>query len=135
MRKLATDVVGAGHIGWQFHIPEMAWHERFDLVTVVDPLPERQEEVHTQYDVRCYAEYEVLLEEEQLDLISSWFRSTRQTACSIYGQRAGVSVGRNGILAHTTGHTRFCLSIALPKTPLDSARAVWRCFPGQFVPG
>ena len=68
-RTLRTAVIGLGRIGWQFHLPEIAAHNGFDLVAVVDPLAERREEAGTSYDVQTYADADTLLENESLDLV------------------------------------------------------------------
>jgi scyllo-inositol 2-dehydrogenase (NADP+) len=69
MRTLCTAVVGAGRIGWMFHIPEAIRHDGFDLVAVVDPLQARLDEVEAQFGVKGYLDYAQLLDSEKLDLV------------------------------------------------------------------
>jgi scyllo-inositol 2-dehydrogenase (NADP+) len=69
MRTLRTAVVGAGRIGWMFHIPEARRHAGFDLVAVVDPLRERLDEVEAKFGVKGYLDYAELLGSEPLDLV------------------------------------------------------------------
>ena len=60
MKSLRTAVIGAGRIGWMFHIPQALRHEGFDLVAVVDPLQERLDEVRAEFGVEGYLEYDEL---------------------------------------------------------------------------
>ena len=69
MKSLRTAVVGAGRIGWMFHIPQALRHEGFDLVAVVDPLQERLDEVRAEFGVEGYLEYDELLQSAELDLV------------------------------------------------------------------
>ena len=69
MSILRTAVVGAGRIGWMFHIPEAKRHDGFDLVAVVDPLQERLDEVKEKFGVKGYLDYAALLDSESLDLV------------------------------------------------------------------
>ena len=58
MKTLRTAVVGAGRIGWEFHIPQAVQHEGFDLVAVVDPRQERLDEVKTEFGVEGYLDFD-----------------------------------------------------------------------------
>lgn len=69
MKTLRTAIVGLGRIGWQFHLPQVARHEGFELVAVVDPLQERLEEARSAFHVQGYREYHELLDRETLDLV------------------------------------------------------------------
>ena len=68
-QTLRTAVIGAGRIGWEFHIPQALQHEGFDLVAVVDPLQERLDEVRAEFGVAGYRDTGALLRSEQLDLV------------------------------------------------------------------
>ena len=68
MKTLRTAVIGLGRIGWQFHVPQVARHDGFDLVAVVDPLQERLDEAKTKFGVKGYADCDELLDAEKLDL-------------------------------------------------------------------
>ena len=69
MKSLRTAVVGAGRIGWMFHIPQALQHEGFDLIAVVDPLQERLDEVEAEFGVKGCLEYDELLQSVELDLV------------------------------------------------------------------
>ena len=69
MRVLRTAVIGAGRIGWAFHIPQIFDHDGFELVAVVDPLQERLDEVKAKFGVTGYPDYNELLDSEELDLV------------------------------------------------------------------
>lgn len=70
MKTLNTAVVGLGRIGFLEHIPMINEHEGFELVAVVDPLPERLEEAYAKYGVPGYTDLtEMLDNEEALDLV------------------------------------------------------------------
>ena len=69
MKTLRTAVIGLGRIGWQFHVPQVAAQEGFDLVAVVEPLQERRDEARIEYDVVGYATCDELLAAEDLDLV------------------------------------------------------------------
>jgi len=70
MKTLNTAVVGLGRIGFLEHIPFINEHEGFELVAVMDPLPERLEEAFTRYSVPGYTDLNELLDnEEALDLV------------------------------------------------------------------
>lgn len=69
MRVLRTAVIGAGRIGWMFHVPQVSHHDSFDLVAVVDPLQERLDEVEDKFGVTGYLDYRELLGSEKLDLV------------------------------------------------------------------
>jgi len=69
MKVLKTAVIGLGRIGWQFHVPNVAKHDGFDLVAVVDPLQERLDEAKSKFGAKGYTSYDQLLNEEELDLV------------------------------------------------------------------
>ena len=69
MRTLRTAVIGLGRIGWQFHVPQIAQHDGFELVAVVDPLQERLDEAKSKFGVKGYTDYDQLLNAEKLDLV------------------------------------------------------------------
>ncbi|MBU4201022.1 MAG: Gfo/Idh/MocA family oxidoreductase [Verrucomicrobia bacterium] len=69
MKELRTAVLGLGRIGWQFHLPRIHQHAGFNLVAVVDPLPDRLKEARTVYGVKGYADCDALFAAETPDLI------------------------------------------------------------------
>lgn len=69
MKRLRTAVIGLGRIGWQYHAPQVAAHEGFELVAVVDPLPERRQEAGARFGAHAYADVEAMWAAETLDLL------------------------------------------------------------------
>ena len=70
MKTLNTAVVGLGRIGYLEHIPFINEHEGFELVAVMDPLPERLEEAFAKYGVPGYSDLNEMLDSEKaLDLV------------------------------------------------------------------
>lgn len=69
MKTLKTAVVGLGRIGWGYHVPEVARHEGFELVAVVDPLEERRQEAREAHGVPAYPSIEDLFAHERPDLV------------------------------------------------------------------
>ena len=69
MKQLRTIVVGLGRIGWPFHVPEVAAHDGFDLVGVVDPLPERRKEALERFDAPGFPDLASSLEDASPDLV------------------------------------------------------------------
>jgi predicted dehydrogenase len=68
--KLRSVVVGLGRIGWQFHFKEQVKSDRFDLLSVVDPLESRVEEAVAEGDCKGYGTYEEMLENETPDIVA-----------------------------------------------------------------
>jgi predicted dehydrogenase len=58
-----------GRIGWDFHLPKALEHGGFDMVAVVDPMPERLNEAKTTYNLTGYKDCDSLLSNENLDLV------------------------------------------------------------------
>jgi scyllo-inositol 2-dehydrogenase (NADP+) len=69
IKKIKTAVVGLGRIGWQFHLPQIASHEGFELVGVTDPLQERLDEAKKIYGVNGYQNYSDMLKAEKPRLV------------------------------------------------------------------
>lgn len=69
MKVLKTAVAGLGRIGWTYHIPRIMEHEGFELVSIVDPMPERLAEGEENFKIKGYSQYSDLLENEELDLV------------------------------------------------------------------
>jgi len=69
MKNLRTAVIGLGRIGWRFHVPQVAQHDGFDLVAVVDPLQERLDEAKAEFGAKGYTDCDALWAGEELDLL------------------------------------------------------------------
>ncbi len=71
MKKLKTVVVGAGRIGWRFHIPGVINHPGFNLIGVVDPVQDRLVEVRKEFgtELTMYREYGEIWKNDPPDLV------------------------------------------------------------------
>lgn len=70
MKKLTIAVVGLGRIGWQFHFKQTLASDRFDLIAVVDPLPERLAEARAEAGCATYSDFEALWKGPKPDLVA-----------------------------------------------------------------
>jgi len=69
-RCLRVAVAGLGRIAWQYHIPAIMRHNRFQLAAVADPLRERLAEAATEFGVAAgYDSVPLMLEREKPDLL------------------------------------------------------------------
>jgi len=69
MKILRTAIIGAGRIGWEFHIPEIVKNNKYELIAVVDPLESRLKEADNTFSVKGFSSIEQLLQNEKPDLI------------------------------------------------------------------
>lgn len=69
MEKLKVAVVGAGIYG-QNHLNAYTWNPNADLVAVCDRNPEITKRVEEEYHVKTYNDIEVMLEKEEIDVVS-----------------------------------------------------------------
>lgn len=69
MIPLKTALVGLGRVGWQFHLPNIVSHEKFNLCAVVDLSEERLHEAYEKYHVKGYKSLLNMLEREHPDLV------------------------------------------------------------------
>lgn len=61
MKTIKTAVLGLGRIGWQYHLPVLLSHEGFEVVGVVEPVEDRQDECRQAYpSIPVYARCEEL---------------------------------------------------------------------------
>lgn len=70
MKKLNIAVVGLGRIGWQFHFKQTLASDRFDLIAVVDPLPERLAEAKTEAGCKTHPDFEALWKGDKPDVVA-----------------------------------------------------------------
>jgi predicted dehydrogenase len=69
MKTLRAALIGLGRIGWQYHLPNLARHEGFEPVAVVDPLAERREEARASYGVAGFEDHRSMLAAASPDLV------------------------------------------------------------------
>jgi scyllo-inositol 2-dehydrogenase (NADP+) len=92
MKQLKTVVVGLGRIGWQFHLKQAHEHEGFDLVGVVDPLPDRLQEAWTNYSVDGFPTLDACLTATKPDLVVIASPTNFHTDQAIAAFKAGCDV-------------------------------------------
>jgi predicted dehydrogenase len=68
--KLSIAVVGLGRVGWQFHFKQSLASNQFDLVAVVDPLPERLSEAHAESGCKTHSNFEALWSGSKPDVVA-----------------------------------------------------------------
>jgi predicted dehydrogenase len=115
MRVLRTAVIGLGRVGWQFHIPNILQHDGFELIAVVDPLPERREEAQQAWGARgkrgsgtsgglqAYPDHLALLDSAELDLVVIASPTPFHAQQAIAAFERGVDVFCDKPLAPTLG--------------------------------
>ena len=68
-QKLRIAVVGLGRIGWQFHFFQSIESPHFDLIAVVDPLPERLDEAAEISGCKTYRDFNALWKHDPPDIV------------------------------------------------------------------
>lgn len=70
MKKLKTGLAGLGRVGWPFHFPQLTSKEGFELKAVADMQDDRLLEAKSKKaDIRCYKDFDKMIDEEDLDLV------------------------------------------------------------------
>jgi len=93
MQVLRTAIIGQGRSGRNIHGAYLSKDpERFRIVAVVDPLPERRERAQVEYDCETYTDYTALLKRDDLDLIVNASPSKFHFSISLALLEAGFPV-------------------------------------------
>ena len=98
MRKIKVGIIGQGRSGRDIHrhlfecMP--ALQERFDVVAVADPIPERRANSNPGANPDCkhYADYRDLLQDKNIELVVNASRSHKHVDISIEAMEAGFDV-------------------------------------------
>ena len=98
MKKIKVGIIGQGRSGRDIHrhlfenYPLL--QERFDVIAVADPIPERcaNSNANANPDCRHYADYKELLKDSDVELIINCSRSHKHTDISIEAMQAGYNV-------------------------------------------
>lgn len=69
MKKIKVAVIGLGRIGWGFHLPQIAGHGGFHLISAADTSEERLLEAKEKYSITGYTDYIEMYEKEKPDLV------------------------------------------------------------------
>ncbi len=98
MRRIKVGIIGQGRSGRNIHrhlFENFApLQERFDVVAVADPIPERCVNSNGKANPECrhYADYKELLNDKDVELIINCSRSHKHTDISIEAMEAGFNV-------------------------------------------
>ncbi len=93
-KKLKVVVAGLGRIGWAYHLPQIKANDKFELLAVADPLPERLKEAVDTFQVpRTYATVEAMLDaEKEADLLVLTSPTSFHAAQTLYAFERGIDV-------------------------------------------
>lgn len=92
MAKIKAGVIGCGAIAQRRHLPEYQANPNVDIVAVCDIIAERAQEVADTYGAKAYTNYEDLLQNEDIDVISVCLPNYLHAQVSIDSLNAGKHV-------------------------------------------
>src|SRR5699024_7019805 len=92
MSKLKVGVIGSGSIAWHRHLLEYHANEGVEIVSVCENVIERADYMALLYHVIAYKDYEILLQEEEIDVISVCEPNYLHSPVSIAALQAGKHV-------------------------------------------
>ncbi|MFZ4451515.1 Gfo/Idh/MocA family protein [Salibacterium aidingense] len=92
MTILKTAVIGCGSIARNRHLPEYEANPSVEITAVCDLVKKRAERTAEPYGARWYTDYEELLKQENLDLVSICLPNYLHAPVSIQALDAGVHV-------------------------------------------
>ncbi len=92
MRKIRTAILGQGRSGRDIHGEHQSKDERYQIVAVVDPIPERQERARREYGCEAFGDYAELLGRNDLDLVVNAAPSKYHVPFSLALLEAGFNV-------------------------------------------
>lgn len=93
MPIIRTAILGQGRSGRDIHGDHLSRDtDRFRIVAVVDPLPERRERAEREYGCATYADYTALLERDDIDLVVNAAPSKFHVPISLALLEAGKNV-------------------------------------------
>lgn len=92
MEKLKVGVIGCGSIARRRHLLEYEANSNVEIIAVCDVVPERAEEMATQYNAKAFVDYKDLLATEGLDAVSVCLPNYLHAPVSIDALNAGYHV-------------------------------------------
>ncbi|MFC5465656.1 Gfo/Idh/MocA family protein [Lederbergia graminis] len=92
MSKLKVGVIGCGSISRWRHLPEYAANQQVEIVAVCDIVEERAKEMAEEYNATAYTDYETMLSEADLDVVSVCTPNYLHAPMSIAALNAGKHV-------------------------------------------
>ena len=92
MEKLKVGVIGCGSIARRRHLLEYEANSNVEIIAVCDVVPERAEEMASQYNAKAFVDYKDLLATEGLDAVSVCLPNYLHAPVSIDALNAGYHV-------------------------------------------
>ncbi|MBO1004013.1 Gfo/Idh/MocA family protein [Pseudogracilibacillus auburnensis] len=92
MSKLKVGVIGCGSISRYRHLPEYAANSQVEIVAVCDIIEDRATEMAEQYNATAYTDYNKMLEEADIDVVSVCTPNYLHAPMSIDALNAGKHV-------------------------------------------
>lgn len=106
-------IVGLGRAGWGMHRRELLKHGGYQIVAGCDLLPERAQQVSSEFGGRAYVDYHDLVADPDLDLVITATRSDTHAAVNIAALEAGK---------HVVAEKPFATSLAEADAQIEAAR-------------
>lgn len=92
MEKLKVAIIGCGSIGRHRHIPEYAINQQVEFVAFCDIVEERAQEFAERYGAKAFTDYQQLLKEVDVDIVSVCTPNALHAPISIAALQAGAHV-------------------------------------------
>ena len=89
---IRTAILGYGRSGSYLHADPIEKLQDFEMVAVCDIDKERQKQAHSRFGCRIYDDYQKMLKQEKLDLVSIITRSDQHCQMTCECLQAGVNV-------------------------------------------
>lgn len=92
MKTFNIGVVGCGSIAIHRHLPEYATHQAARIAAVCDIIPARSEEAAVTYGAQSFTDYQDLLTDDRIDVISVCLPNNLHAPVTIAALKAGKHV-------------------------------------------
>ena len=89
---IKTAVIALGRSGWNIHVAAIRNDERYQVVSVLDPVPERRKQAEEELGCESYTDYKKLLKETPAELVVVATPSVLHGPQSIDALKAGKHV-------------------------------------------
>ena len=117
MKRIKVGIIGQGRSGRNIHrhlfetCPQL--QERFEVVAVADPIPERVVATNpgASKDCKCYSDYRELLEDKNVELVINASRSHKHVDISIEAMEKGFNVISEKPLAKSVAEVDRLLAV------------------------
>ncbi|SDB82740.1 Predicted dehydrogenase [Pelagirhabdus alkalitolerans] len=112
MSKLKAAIIGCGSISKHRHLPEYAGNSEVEIVALCDRVMSRAEAMQGVYGGRVYTDYEELLSNEAVDLVSVCLPNYLHAPVSIAALNSGAHVLCEKPMATTTEEAEAMIEAA-----------------------